>query len=135
MENDDDDDIELPLPPVPPEPPIKNLSVDELAELTRQYDYHRGKIVFELIHRARADDPAAAKALRDLSEHPALRNDRIFHMVSLAWAAIIGLLGTEKPYTRQLAYDAFAKLEPKDQENLLFYLKCEKIEDAHPPAI
>jgi len=121
-------------PPANSGTPTKELTVDELADLARGNARYRGKAIFELIDRAPADT-AAAERLAELSEVPKLREDRVFHMVSMAWAAIIGLLVTEKPYERQLAYDAFAKLGPKDQENLLRYLRCGRIEEAHPPGV
>ena len=33
---------------------------------------------------------------------------------------------------RQVAYAAFAALEEPDQQDLLDYLHCQRIEDAHP---
>jgi hypothetical protein len=120
-----------PPPPLPPEPPVRDMPVAELAALVEAGDVYRAKAVFELAARA-GTDTAAATALGSLTHLPLLRNDRLFHLVSLAWAAIIGLLAAETPYSRQTAYTAFADLDPSDQTALLSYLKAERIEDAHP---
>ncbi|MFI7609381.1 hypothetical protein ACIBTV_30310 [Micromonospora sp. NPDC049366] len=104
---------------------------EELADLARRGGPYRGKAVFELVDRAGTDDDAAA-VLGDLSRLPVLREDRAFHLVSLAWAAIVGLLAAETPHSRRVAYGAFADLPAADQANLLSYLKAERIEDAHP---
>ncbi|MEV1332222.1 hypothetical protein AB0J20_21925 [Micromonospora costi] len=67
-----------------------------------------------------------------LSGLPALRGDRMFRLVSLAWAAIIGVLSAETPHARRIAYAAFAALDAADQVDFLAYVKAERIEDAHP---
>jgi len=121
----------LPPPNLPPEPPVRDMSVAELTTMVEAADVYRAKAVFELAARARTDN-AAATSLGGLSHLPLLRNDRLFHLVSLAWAAIIGLLAAETPYARQTAYAAFADLDVDDQAALLSYLKAERIEDAHP---
>jgi hypothetical protein len=120
-----------PPPPLPPEPPVRDMSVTELTALVEGGDVYRAKAVFELAARAPTDD-AAATALGGLTHLPLLRNDRHFHLVSLAWAAIIGLLAAETAHSRRIAYAAFADLDPSDQSALLSYLKAERIEDAHP---
>lgn len=84
-----------------------------------------------MIDRARTDDDAVAR-LDQLSRLPALREDRAFHLVSLAWAAIIGLLAAETSHARAAAYGAFAALGRADQTDLLRYVRAEHIEDAHP---
>ncbi|QGN48444.1 hypothetical protein GKC29_17425 [Micromonospora sp. WMMC415] len=104
---------------------------DELAQMAQRGGPYRGKAVFELVDRAGADDDAAT-TLGDLSRLPALRHDRVFHLVSLAWAAIIGLLAAETPYARSVAYAAFAALDAVDQRDFLSYVKAERIEEAHP---
>ena len=71
-------------------------------------------------------------ALGALSPLPVARHDRLFHFVSLAWAAIVGLLAAETDRTRETAYVAFAELDPAAQRDLLAYLQAERIEDAHP---
>ncbi|MEU1686872.1 hypothetical protein FXF50_01505 [Micromonospora sp. AP08] len=107
------------------------MSNEELANLAAQGGPYRGKAVFELVDRARADDEAATR-LDQLSRLPALREDRAFHLVSLAWAAIIGLLAAETPHARKLAYAAFAALDPADRTDFLSYVRAERIEEAHP---
>jgi hypothetical protein len=121
------------VPPAPriPAPAVRQMRNEELAELAQRGSPYRGKAVFELIDRARTDDDAATR-LGMLSRLTSLREDRVFHMVSLAWAAIIGLLAAETPHARQVAYTAFAAQEATDQTSLLSYLKCDRIEDAHP---
>ncbi|MET7966531.1 hypothetical protein [Micromonospora sp. NPDC005305] len=103
----------------------------ELAELAAGGSPYRGKAVFELVDRARVDDDAATK-LNQLSRLPTLREDRAFHLVSLAWAAIIGLLAAETPHARTSAYAAFEALDRADQADFLSYLRAERIEEAHP---
>jgi hypothetical protein len=55
-------------------------------------------------------------------------------MITLGWAAIIGLLAGETPRSRQLAYEACANLDEREQAELLRYLKAETIEAAHAVA-
>ncbi|MFF0659426.1 hypothetical protein [Micromonospora tulbaghiae] len=107
------------------------MSNAELADLAAGGGPYRGKALFELVDRARLDDDAATR-LDQLSRLPALREDRAFHLVSLAWAAIIGLLAAETPHARTSAYAAFEALDRADQVNLLAYLQTERIEEAHP---
>ncbi|WP_250002944.1 hypothetical protein [Actinoplanes sp. M2I2] len=120
-----------PPPALPPEPPVQNLTVGELRTLVERRDVYRAKAVFELAARARNDD-VAANALGALSRLPVLRGDRLHGYVSLAWAAIIGLLAAETPQARQTAYEAFAELPPGDRDLFLTYLKADTIEEAHP---
>ncbi|WP_444947128.1 hypothetical protein [Micromonospora ureilytica] len=87
--------------------------------------------MFELVDRARADDDAATR-LDQLSRLPALREDRAFHLVSLAWAAIIGLLAAETAHARASAYAAFEALNRAEQVDFLAYVGAERVEDAHP---
>ncbi|MET7959028.1 hypothetical protein ABZ356_24285 [Micromonospora zamorensis] len=87
--------------------------------------------MFELVDRARSDDDAATR-LGQLSRLPALREDRAAHLVSLAWAAIIGLLATETAHARASAYAAFEALSRSEQADFLAYVQAERIEDAHP---
>jgi hypothetical protein len=120
-----------PPPALPPEPAVSDMSVPELQHLIENRNVYRAKAVFELAARAGTDE-AAAVALGELSRTPVLRNDRLDGYVSLAWAAIIGLLAGETPRSRQIAYDAFAALDPTDKELFLTYVKASRIEDAHP---
>ena len=120
-----------PTPSLPPEPPVKELSAGQLLRLVENRDVYRAKAVFELAARAKTDD-AAADALGRISRLPVARNDRLFHLVSLAWAAIIALLAAETPHSRNIAYEATAELGERDQADLLTYLKVARIEDAHP---
>lgn len=120
-----------PPPPHRPVPPVRQVPNEELAALVERGGPYRGKTVFELVDRAPTDDDAATR-LGDLSRFPALRDDRVFHMVSLAWAAIIGLLAAETVHSRSVAYAAFRALPAADQSDFLTYVKAERIEDAHP---
>ncbi len=52
--------------------------------------------------------------------------------MSLAWAAITGLLAAGSPRARETAYAAFADLPAGDREQFLGYLRVERIEDAYP---
>jgi hypothetical protein len=114
-----------------PEVSVGEMSVAELTDLAQSRHRSRGTAVFELARRAGADD-AAVIALGRLSRLPVLRDDRLFHLVAQAWAAIIGLLAAETDNARRAAYAAFADLEPADRADLLAYLKVDRIEDAHP---
>jgi hypothetical protein len=120
-----------PPPQLPPEPPVRDMPVSELRALVEARNVYRAKAVFELAGRAGTDDNAV-DALRDLSRSPILRNDRLHGYVSLAWAAIVGLLAGETPRSREAAYTAFAHLDADDQQLFLTYLKADRIEDAHP---
>lgn len=117
--------------PLPPEPPVHSMSVGELTALVEARDVYRAKAVLELAARSAADD-AAASALGGLTRLPLMRDDRLFHLVSLAWAGIIGLLAAETDHSRRTAYAAFGDLEPDDRSDLLSYLRADRIEDAHP---
>lgn len=120
-----------PPPPLPPAPNVGGMSVPDLLALVERRDVYRAKAVLELATRAPHDD-AAVPALAAISRIAYVRNDRLFHLVSLAWAAIIGLLAAETPVSRAAAYRAFADLDPADQAGLLTYLRAGRIEDAHP---
>ncbi|WFE99599.1 hypothetical protein [Micromonospora sp. WMMD964] len=87
--------------------------------------------MFELVDRASADDDAVRR-LEQLSRLTTLREDRAFHLVSLAWAAIIGLLATETAHARASAYAAFEALSRSEQADFLAYVQADRIEDAHP---
>jgi hypothetical protein len=119
------------LPPPLSVPPLGQMSTQEVADLAARGGPYRGGAVFELVDRAPADDEAATR-LDHLSRLPLLREDRVFHLVSLAWAAIIGLLAAETPHARRLAYAAFVALDSAEQAKFLSYLRVERIEDAHP---
>lgn len=122
----------VPSPPsLPPAPPVRTMAVNELRAMIEQRHVYRAKAVFELSARA-ATDEAAAEALSAASRLPVLRNDRMHGFVSLAWAAIVGLLAAETPQARQLAYQAFVELPAADRTAFLAYLKADRIEDAHP---
>jgi hypothetical protein len=116
---------------IPPSPDVRAMSVAELRALVERADVYRAKAVFELAARAGRDEAAVAE-LADASRLGHVRNDRVFHRVSLAWGAIIGLLAAETPTARGAAYAAFADLEPADREDLLVYLGAGAIEDARP---
>ena len=120
-----------PPPKLPPEPPLRDMPVSELRALVESRNIYGAKAVFELTSRVGTDEEAI-DALDALSRSPLLRNNRIHGYVSLAWGAIIGLLAGETPRSRGAAYDAYAALDPKDQELFLTYVKADRIEDAHP---
>jgi hypothetical protein len=119
-----------PKPNLGPAPSTETMTVTELDTLARAGGPWRGKAVFALIDRV-PGDTAAVDALGELAKLPVLRNDRI-HMVTLAWAAITGLLAGETPRSRALAYSAFAELGEREQEDFLRSLKASSIEEAHP---
>jgi hypothetical protein len=89
-------------PPRTPQPAVGEMSVPELTDLAQSRHPNRGKAVFELARRAGADD-AAVTALGALSRLSMLREDRLFHLVSQAWMAIIGLLAAETDHARRTA--------------------------------
>ncbi|WP_433292593.1 hypothetical protein ACQP2F_28410 [Actinoplanes sp. CA-030573] len=110
------------------------MTVAELRTMIEGRDVFRAKAVFELAARASGDESAVA-ALAHVSRIDFVRDDRLFHLVSLAWAAIIGLLAAETPSARRAAYEAFADLSATDQGDLLRYLKADSIESAHPASL
>jgi hypothetical protein len=110
---------------------VNGLSNEELASLVAEGHLDRGKAVFELADRARSDVDAATR-LGALTRLPLLRDDRLFHHVSLARSTTVGLLATETEQARQIAYEAFEALDADDQRDLLDYLRCSRIQDAHP---
>jgi hypothetical protein len=116
-------------PTFPPAPATAQMTVGQLDELVRAGGPYRGKGVFALIDRL--PDPGAVETLGQLAKLPLLRRDKL-HMITLGWAAIIGLLAGETPRSRQLAYEAFADLDEREQADFLRYLKAESIEAAHP---
>jgi len=119
-----------PEPEIGPAPETARMTAAELDALVRAGGPYRGKAVFALIDRT-PGDAGAIEALGRLARLPLLRNDRV-HLVTLAWAAIIGLLAAETPRSRALAYAAFAELPGTEQQDLLRSLKAPTIEQAHP---
>lgn len=121
----------VPRLPERPTPPVGSMSNAELAELARTSGRFRGNAVYELADRA-ASDAEAATILGDLTTLAALREDR-FHLLSMAWAAIVALLQAQAPHARQAAYRSFAALPEPEQRDFLEYLRCDRIEDAELP--
>lgn len=119
------------LPGRGPAPPVADMSNDELVALVEAEHPYRGLALFELNDRTAGDDDAATK-VGALSRLPSVRNTRLFDRVSLAWSAIIALLAAETPHARATAYAAFGALGAEEQRDMLDYLECERIEDAHP---
>lgn len=78
------------------------------------------------------NNPRLVGELGVLAKDARLREDRLFHLVSMAWVAIIGLLSIETPSSRGLAQEAFDALDGRDQELLLGYLHVDDLNDAHP---
>lgn len=113
-----------------PAPAVAQMTTAELDALVRAGGPYRGKAVFALIDRL-PHDSAAVEALGELAKLPLVRNDRL-HLVTLAWAAITGLLAAETPRSRALAYAAFAALPASEREELLRSWKATTIEEAHP---
>ena len=107
------------------------MSNAELARMVEAEHPYRGRALFELCDRAPRDDDAATKVAM-LSRLHSLRDTRLFDRVSLAWSAIIALLGAETGHARGAAYEAFGALEPGEQRSLLAYLEVATIEQAHP---
>jgi hypothetical protein len=103
----------------------------QLAALVEAGDPYQGRALFELGDRIAADDDAATR-VGALSRLPSVRETRLFDRVSLAWSAIISLLAAETAHSRATAYAAFAELSADEQRDMLDYLECGRIEDAHP---
>ena len=110
---------------------VHHMSVAQLKALAWGCTPYRARAVFELALRARHQD-AAVTALGDLSRLPPLQENRLFHLVTLSWAAITALLAAETARSRRLAYARFADLDPDDRQALLLYLDAPTIEEAHP---
>ncbi|MGW4941791.1 hypothetical protein ACWEOZ_09405 [Actinoplanes sp. NPDC004185] len=110
---------------------VHGMSVTQLKALAWGCTPYRARAVFELALRARSED-AAVTALGELSRLPPLQESRLFHLVTLSWAAITALLAAETTRSRRLAYARFADLDPGDQQALLLYLNAPTIEEAHP---
>jgi hypothetical protein len=110
------------------------MSNEDLVRLVRDGDQLRAAAVFELIDRTKVT-PELIPTLESITHLQVARDDRLFHRVSLAWAPIIGLLSMETPQSRRAAYRAFYALPETDQQALLAYLKCPRIEDCHPPGV
>ncbi|HEX9999336.1 MAG TPA: hypothetical protein VGB74_02685 [Actinoplanes sp.] len=107
------------------------MSNAELARMVESEHPYRGRALFELADRIPLDDDAATK-VGMLSRLTSLRNARVFDPVSLAWSAIISLLGGGTEHARASAYEAFGALEPAEQRRMLEYLEVSTIEEAHP---
>lgn len=123
--------MSFPVLPERPVPPVGEMSNVELARLARDSNRFRGRAVYELADRAAADEDAAT-ILGQLTALPALREDR-FHLVSMAWAAIVALLQTQAAHARREAYRSFGALPDQEQQDFLEYLRCDRIEDAELP--
>jgi hypothetical protein len=119
------------LPRRGPAPPVERMSNDELVALVESEHPYRGRALFELSDRVAGDGDAATR-VGALSRLPSLRNTRLFDRVSLAWSAIIALLAGETDHCRTTGYAAFGALDAHEQRDMLDYLECERIEDAHP---
>jgi hypothetical protein len=124
-------DVNPPLPRRGPVPPVADMSNAELAALVEAQDPYQGRALFELADRISGDDDAATR-VGALSRLASVRDTRLFDRVSLAWSAIISLLAAETSHSRATAYAAFAALDADQRRDLLDYLECERIEDAHP---
>jgi hypothetical protein len=123
-----------PNPPLPrrgPAPPVDEMSNAELVALVEAADPYQGRALFELADRIATDDDAATR-VGALSRLASVRDTRLFDRVSLAWSAIISLLAAETPHSRATAYEAFAALDDDEQRDMLDYLECGSIENAHP---
>lgn len=114
-----------------PDRSLDALTDAELQDLVRSGAPDRGKAVYLLVDRAKQNRDSASR-LATLSTLPAVRDDRLFHRVSLAWVAIIGLPEAGDVDNRALAYEAFYALEQEDRDDLLSYLGQARIEDVHP---
>ncbi|GAA3348378.1 hypothetical protein GCM10020358_66660 [Amorphoplanes nipponensis] len=110
---------------------VHGMTVAQLKALAWGCTPYRARAVVELALRARRED-AAVTALGELSLLPPLQEGRLFHLVTLSWAAITALLAAETARSRHLAYARFADLGPDDQQALLLYLNAPTIEEAHP---
>ncbi|MFI7543598.1 hypothetical protein [Actinoplanes sp. NPDC049599] len=110
---------------------VHHMTVAQLKALAWGCTPYRARAVFELALRARSED-AAVTALGDLSRLPPLQENRLFHLVTLSWAAITALLAAETTRSRRLAYARFADLDADDRQALLLYLNAPTIEEAHP---
>ena len=110
---------------------VRGMTVSQLKALAWGCTPYRARAVIELALRARRED-AAVTALGELSLLPPLQESRLFHLVTLSWAAITALLAAETARSRWLAYARFADLDLEDQQALLLYLNAPTIEEAHP---
>ena len=110
---------------------VHHMSVAQLKALAWGCTPYRARAVLELAQRARREE-AAVTALGELSRLPPLQENRLFHLVTLSWAAITALLAAETEPSRRLAYARFADLDPDDRQALLLYLNAPTIEEAHP---
>jgi hypothetical protein len=110
---------------------VQNMTISQLKALAWGCTPYRARAVFELALRARRED-AAVTALGELSQLPPLQESRLFHLVTLSWAAITALLAAETARSRWIAYARFADLDADDQHALLLYLNAPTIEEAHP---
>jgi hypothetical protein len=119
------------LPRRGPAPPVETMSNAELVELIEGEHPYRGRALFELNDRIVRDDDAATRVGK-LTRLDSVRGTRLFDRVSLAWSGIIALLAAETPHSRITAYEAFAALDDDEQKDMLDYLECEQIADAHP---
>lgn len=115
-----------------PPPDFRSMSVRELYDLSLANYVHRGGAVFELLARAAYDD-AAARTAAELGKLPILREDRM-HRASMTWAVISNLLAAETSISRSCAYDVFRTLDRNEQDEVLSWLRVERIEAAHPGA-
>jgi hypothetical protein len=124
-------DVNPSLPRRGPAPPVADMTNAELAELVETRDPYQGRALFELADRVPGDDDAATR-VGTLSRLASVRETRLFDRVSLAWSAIISLLAAETAHSRETAYAAFGALDAAERQDMLDYLECERIEDAHP---
>src|SRR5688572_24021944 len=100
---------------------VAALADEELVAVIGGRQRLRRAALLELIRRA-AERPGLVAELGDLAASEPVREDRLFHLVSMAWVAIIGLLSLETPASRGFAEAAFGQLDASDQTAFLAYL-------------
>ncbi|MGQ4600445.1 hypothetical protein [Nocardia sp. R6R-6] len=110
-----------------PKPDFRALSIVELDAHARRREPHWIAAVYELTDRAAYDD-AAARTVAGLAKLPLLREERIYHWASMAWAVINELLRADTPVARSCAYEIFNTIDEAEQADILFWLKASSIE-------
>jgi hypothetical protein len=100
--------------------PVRQLL--ELAWNQRESLSRRASAVASLGRRT-ATDPAAVEALESIATDGTMRETRMFHLTSLAYLAVAGLVNGRTEQSVGAARRALAEFDDADRESLMYFLR------------
>ncbi len=108
-----------------PYPDYDDKPVRQLVEQVwnrREPLFRRASAVASLGRRS-ATDPAAVEALESIATDGTMRETRMFHLTSLAYLAVAGLVNGRTEQSVGAACRAFAEFDDADRESLVSFLR------------